>query len=94
MKVSCKTIFFLCAFCATTAITSPEQTLKSLVSFNGAKAAITGSWSLVQGLDGNFYGTTNSGGANDRVVARSSAVEPVLKTTPSGEVTRLYSSCA
>ena len=41
---------------------------------------------LVQGTDGNFYGTTSSGGANNQGT--------VFKITPSGELTTLYSFCS
>ena len=42
---------------------------------------------LVQGADGNLYGTTYGGGANPRVGT-------VFKITPSGTLTTLYSFCA
>jgi uncharacterized repeat protein (TIGR03803 family) len=38
---------------------------------------------LIQGSDGNFYGTTLNGGANDRGI--------VFKLTPAGLETVLYS---
>ena len=41
---------------------------------------------LVQGTDGNFYGTTVYGGANGDGTA--------FTITPSGTVTRLYSFCS
>jgi uncharacterized repeat protein (TIGR03803 family) len=41
---------------------------------------------LVQGEDGNFYGTTQYGGANDDGI--------VFKITPNGALTVLYSFCA
>jgi uncharacterized repeat protein (TIGR03803 family) len=40
----------------------------------------------VQGADGNFYGTTTGGGANDWGT--------VFKITPGGKVTTLYSFCS
>jgi uncharacterized repeat protein (TIGR03803 family) len=40
---------------------------------------------LVQATDGNFYGTTGHGGAND--------AGTVFKTTPSGTLTTLYNFC-
>jgi uncharacterized repeat protein (TIGR03803 family) len=42
---------------------------------------------LVQGTDGNFYGTTSEGGANGQYGT-------VFKVTPSGSFTRLYSFCS
>ncbi len=40
------------------------QTFTTLASFGGADGAYSSYASLLQGLDGNFYGTTNYGGAN------------------------------
>jgi uncharacterized repeat protein (TIGR03803 family) len=52
--------------------------------------------SLVQATDGNFYGMTLSGGANDAVLC-SSLYEygcgTVFKITPDGALTTLYSFC-
>jgi hypothetical protein len=55
------------SFCSVpgAAIASPAQTLKTLFSFDGANGAQPQA-SLVQGTDGNFYGTTTyGGGSND-----------------------------
>jgi uncharacterized repeat protein (TIGR03803 family) len=52
-----------------------------LFNFNGASNGSTPSGSLVQGGDGNFYGTTANGGANLRGT--------VFKMTPSGVLTTL-----
>ncbi len=48
----------------------------------------TGPNGLIQGRDGNFYGTTESGGAN------LSYAGTVFKLTPSGTLTTLYSFCS
>jgi hypothetical protein len=52
-----KTICFLCVLCVVEAIGSPAQAFKTLVNFDGADGAQP-SAALVQGTDGNFYGTT------------------------------------
>lgn len=82
---SWKTIFLSCVFCAATAIASRAQTLTTLVNFDYANG-----WepmgTLIQGTDGNFYGTTYFGGANGEGT--------VFKVAPGGELTTLYSFCA
>ena len=58
-----KAILILCVFSAVVGIASPAQTFTSLFSFDGTDgdgpAAV-----LVQGTDGNFYGTTSDGGSS------------------------------
>src|SRR5580693_8405903 len=81
----CKTVLLLCAFCAATAIGSPAQTFKTLVSFNGTNGVLPES-SLVQGIDGNVYGTTYNGGAY--------GYGTVFKITAGGVLTTLHSFCA
>jgi len=63
---------------------TPEGTVTILFSFAGGPA--DGKYTLaglVQGTDGNFYGTTFDGGANNRGV--------VFRLTPTGVETVLYS---
>jgi uncharacterized repeat protein (TIGR03803 family) len=74
-----KRISVVLLLCAMTAIASPAQTLTTLLSFDGP----TYPSNLVQGTDGNLYGTTNQGGANDK--------GSVFKITPSGALTTLHS---
>jgi uncharacterized repeat protein (TIGR03803 family) len=75
-------------FCAAAVIASPAQSIlfRSLTGFNGTNGANPGNMSLVQGADGNFYGTTLFGGANNQGT--------VFKVTPAGELSTLYSFCA
>jgi uncharacterized repeat protein (TIGR03803 family) len=54
---------WLCVFCTVTAIVSPAQTFQTIASFDSANGANPQFMSLVQGTDGNFYGTTPYGGA-------------------------------
>ena len=79
-----RTISFVCVFCAIESIGSPAQTFKTLVSFNGTDGQSPEP--LVQGLDGNFYGTTVNGGANNWGT--------IFKITPAGTLTTLYSFCS
>ena len=75
------TAFLLCAAMATA---SPAQTLTTLHDFAGQPNDGSNPYAgLVQGSDGNFYGTTYYGGANNEGT--------VFKITPSGTLTVLHS---
>ncbi|MGC2111143.1 MAG: choice-of-anchor tandem repeat GloVer-containing protein [Candidatus Korobacteraceae bacterium] len=77
-------VFF---FCAATVLASPAQSVAftSMYSFSGSDGA-NPEMSLVRGPDGNFYGTTANGGANN--------YGTVFKVTPAGALTTLYSFCS
>jgi uncharacterized repeat protein (TIGR03803 family) len=81
-----KTVCLGCALFAVTAIASPAQTFTTLVSFDGDATGSQPIAPLVQGLDGNFYGTTYTGGTQD--------YGTVFKVTPSGKLTVLHSFCS
>jgi uncharacterized repeat protein (TIGR03803 family) len=70
--------FFLAAFVA-----SQAQTFTTLVTFDGPNGSQPYRGPLVQGLDGNLYGTTNVGGANGD--------GEIFKITPEGALTVLKS---
>jgi uncharacterized repeat protein (TIGR03803 family) len=72
-------------FCVAMTIASPAQTFKVLVDFNDTDGAYPTS-PLVQGLDGNLYGTNNSGGTNFNGT--------FFKVTPAGKLTTVYNFCA
>jgi YVTN family beta-propeller protein/uncharacterized repeat protein (TIGR03803 family) len=68
---------------------TPSGTLTTLYSFcsqDGCTDGIEPEAGLVQGTDGNFYGTTSSGGVNDDGT--------VFRITPSGTLTTLWSFCS
>jgi uncharacterized repeat protein (TIGR03803 family) len=78
----CRIVVFL--LFAATAIAAPAQTFTTLVDFDFGDGAYPALGFLVQGRDGNFYGTTPYGGGfgND--------AGTVFKITPSGTLTTLY----
>jgi uncharacterized repeat protein (TIGR03803 family) len=80
-----KTAVLVFALGAVTGIVSQAQTLNTLTSFDstdGSKPFV----SLIKGSDGNFYGTTPTGGANGGGT--------VFKLTPGGTLTTLYNFCS
>ena len=77
--------FSIFAMCAATAISLPAQTFTPLLAFDFANGGAPEA-PLVQGTDGDLYGTTGYGGAN--------TWGTVFKITPSGTLTSLYSFCS
>ncbi|MGH9497534.1 MAG: choice-of-anchor tandem repeat GloVer-containing protein [Terriglobales bacterium] len=75
---------------------SPQGALTTLYSFcaqtgcNDGQTPVAG---LVQGLDGNFYGTTDAGGTGSHDTCPLGC-GTVFKITPTGTLTTLYSFCA
>ena len=78
-KISCLCLIL----CVLSAIPSSAQTFTGLVSFAGkpTNGANPDFMSLVQGVNGNFYGTTYEGG--------TAGVGTIFKITPSGTLTTL-----
>ena len=85
---SCGTVFKL----------TPQGTLTKLYIFCAQTNCADGnqpSAGLVQATDGNFYGTTFSGGANNNCVGGAlTRCGTVFKITPGGMLTTLHSFCA
>jgi uncharacterized repeat protein (TIGR03803 family) len=63
-------------------ISSPAQTFTKLVDFNGSNGTYPQFLDLIQGTDGNFYGTTTEGG--------TSGQGTIFKITAAGELTTLH----
>jgi uncharacterized repeat protein (TIGR03803 family) len=78
-----KTFFAIFLLSAATAIIAPGQTFNTLLSFDRTDGSSPDLLSLVQGTDGNFYGTTYGGGANNFGTA--------FRITPGGMLTTLHS---
>ena len=74
------------ALFAATAMALPAQTFTTLHSFDGGDGENPQIAVLVQGIDGNLYGTMPSGGAYSGGT--------VFKITPSGTFTTIYNFCS
>ena len=74
---------------ATLSIALPAQTFTPVLSFNGIDGShpLAG---LIQGKDGNLYGTTLNGGTS---LNPSSGGGTLFKVTPQGAITTLYRFC-
>ena len=82
LKMAC----IILVFCIATATLLPAQTFTTLLNLGGTNGAYPAYMSLIQGADGNLYGTTAAGGAYDQGT--------VFKVTPAGTLTTLYSFCS
>ena len=76
--------------CGTIFKITPGGTLTTIHDFEGTDGAGPVS-SLIQGTDGNFYGTTQWDGAN---LTCPQGCGTVFSVTPSGTLTTLYSFCS
>ena len=81
-----KMAWIVFVFSAATTLTATAQTFNTLSSFDVTDGDDPYYGRLVQGFDGNLYGTTSGGGANDNGTA--------FKITHSGTLTTLYSFCS
>jgi uncharacterized repeat protein (TIGR03803 family) len=73
---------------------TPGGKLKTLYSFCSKSGCVDGAeptGALVQGTDGNFYGTTFYGGTN---CVQNLGCGTVFKVTPAGALTTMYSFCS
>ena len=77
-----KRIFLVFLFFVATAIVSSAQTFKTVVSFDGTNGEYPQLMSLVQGTDGNFYGTAPEGGTGSGTI---------FKLNPEGQLTVFHS---
>ena len=79
-----KTAYAVFVLGAATAIAVPAQTYSILHTFDGTDGAFPQA-GLVQATDGDLYGATHSGGANN--------AGAVFEITPAGTLTTLHSFC-
>jgi uncharacterized repeat protein (TIGR03803 family) len=78
-------LYILCLVCATS-LGVRAQTFTTLHNFDGTDGAAPVA-PLIQGADGNFYGTTTEDGANGNFGT-------VFKITPDGVLTTVYDFCS
>jgi uncharacterized repeat protein (TIGR03803 family) len=96
--VKSRTLTFIAAMIVfpALAIDSPAQTFTTLHSFDAYDGSSPAYTPLVQGLDGNLYGTTYGGGTNeiDGDLCNIPGCGTVFKITPSGTLTTLHNFCS
>jgi uncharacterized repeat protein (TIGR03803 family) len=85
------TICLVLMFCLVGISSSHAQTFTTLVTFNITDGAFPYS-ALVQGRDGNLYGTTDSGGITSCQPPYGCGT--VFKVTPAGTLTTLHKFCS
>jgi uncharacterized repeat protein (TIGR03803 family) len=75
---------------------TPQGSLTTLYSFCSQSNCTDGAYPhapLIQAVDGNFYGTTAAGGANENTLCED-ACGTAFKITPKGVLTTLYNFCS
>lgn len=81
--------------CITMAIAASAQTFRELATFNGNNGSDPFFASLVQGRDGNFYGTTSVGGSGSGCYGDNRpGCGTVFRISPAGKLVSLYSFCS
>jgi uncharacterized repeat protein (TIGR03803 family) len=85
----CRRAMATLLLCAAAQTVLPAQRFTTLASFEQSDGVEPGS--LVQGLDGNLYGTATAGGSDSSQCPSSSGCGTVFKVSTSGELTLLFS---
>jgi uncharacterized repeat protein (TIGR03803 family) len=85
------------AFCAlllwaVAAVALPAQTFTTLHNFN-KRAGTAPLGGLVQGSNGNFYGTTKLGGVSKHMFCTRGGCGIVFEIAPAGKLTVLHNFC-
>ncbi len=85
-----RTLFFACVFYAGTVIVARAQTFTTLVNLNDTNGAFPFA-GLIEGTNGDFYGTTLRGGTN--ITNCTNGCGTIFKMTGRGQLSTLYSFC-
>jgi len=86
-----KMICLMVLLCAVTTIAAQAQNFTTLMAFTGPNGANPGLGPLVQGFDGNLYGTTYNGGSFANC---EYGCGEVFKIAPDGSFSTVYSFCS
>lgn len=86
-----KIAYLLVVFCVAAAVASPAQTFTTVRIFDGTDGYRAGS--LVQGTNGNFYGTTQWGGPGFSKQDKLLGYGTIFAIAPNGKFTTLYNFC-
>jgi uncharacterized repeat protein (TIGR03803 family) len=89
IKIAC----IVAALCLTVAVAAPAQTLTTIADFDQTNGGNPTYGPLVQGPNGNLYGTTTLGGSSSRC-ENQYGCGTVFEVTPDGTLTTLYSFCS
>ena len=92
--ISCltRTASIVFMFLAATTIVATAQTFTTLANFDNTNGA-NPTASLIQGTDGNLYGTTEIGGGGNSCFVQGGC-GTIFKITPTGTLTTLYIFCS
>jgi uncharacterized repeat protein (TIGR03803 family) len=88
MKMAC----MITVFCVAVAVAAPAQTVSTIADFDQTNGG-SPNGPLVQGPNGNLYGTTMLGGTSSRCDAQYGC-GTVFEITPDGTLTTLYNFCS
>lgn len=92
-----KLVCIIVVFCVATAVAATRKTYSVVTGFDPTQSS-NPVGPLAQGLDGNLYGMTETGGNSNSLCpaggTEGSGCGSVFKVTPSGQLTTIYEFCS